>query len=680
MNFRQTAIFLAVGLISPGARAQQSTPPAQTDEARHAEAYSDFAIGHYLETLYGVTGQGDYARQAIDSYKKALELDPDSEAIELRIAETLAESQQIKDAVAEGEAILARNPSSAGAHRLLARIYVRTLGDLSNVSQQSETINKAIGHLEALRKLEPTDTESKLWLARLYRFENKHDEAEAVLREILKQDPNEETALEQLSQLLVDEGRASEAITLLQQSSGASTPEVLDLLGNAYSQNHDYAKAEEAFRQAAQEDPDEANHVRGLAQTLISENKLEEAAEQYKRLTEMEPESGENHLRLSQIYRRLGQLDLAEKNLMEAKQLSPGSIEIMYNEAILYDAQGRFEEAERILTDAIAGIKSQPGGNPGALAILYEQLGQTYRDAENYPAAVRTFEEMGGLSPEAARRAQMQLIDTYRASRDIPKAAEETKKALDTDPENRDLVTSYAMLLGEEQKLADAQKILHALLKGNAEDGEVYLALAQVEERGRDFSDAETDGKQAITLARQPAEKANAYFMLGAIYERQKKYDDAEEGFKQSLALEPQNAAVLNYYGYMLAERNVRLDEAAKMITAAVKQEPTNGAYLDSLGWVYFRQNKLAEAQEYLEKAAAHTPHDPTVLGHLGDVYAKLGLGERAAAAYEKAQYEWQHSLPADYEPDQVAQLDQKLKSLKRRLAQKSPALEEKPL
>jgi len=85
---------------------------------------------------------------------------------------------------------------------------------------------------------------------------------------------------------------------------------------------------------------------------------------------------------------------------------------------------------------------------------------------------------------------------------------------------------------------------------------------------------------------------------------------------------------VLNYYGYMLADRGVRLEEATAMIQKAVALDPNNGAYLDSLGWAYYKQNKLAEAEENLRKAADRQSHDPTILGHLGDVYMKLGQNQ----------------------------------------------------
>ena len=82
---------------------------------------------------------------------------------------------------------------------------------------------------------------------------------------------------------------------------------------------------------------------------------------------------------MAQLYRRLGNFDEAESSLLRAKQLSPGSLEVLYNEALLYEDQGRYDDAVKVLTDAIAGMKSQLRGgeaNPNALAILYEQLGR----------------------------------------------------------------------------------------------------------------------------------------------------------------------------------------------------------------------------------------------------------------------------------------------------------------
>jgi tetratricopeptide (TPR) repeat protein len=136
---------------------------------------------------------------------------------------------------------------------------------------------------------------------------------------------------------------------------------------------------------------------------------------------------------------------------------------------------------------------------------------------------------------------------------------------------------------------------------------------------------------------------------------------------------------VLNYYGYMLADRGVRLSEATDMIQKAVKLDPNNGAYLDSLGWAYYKQNKLAEAEEFLRKASERQSHDPTILGHLGDVYMKLGQSERAATYWERALVEWRKAIPAEYEAEKVNDVDAQLKNLRRHTAQKSAPETAKP-
>jgi hypothetical protein len=63
------------------------------------------------------------------------------------------------------------------------------------------------------------------------------------------------------------------------------------------------------------------------------------------------------------------------------------------------------------------------------------------------------------------------------------------------------------------------------------------------------------------------------------------------------------------------------------------------------------------------------------MLSHLGDVLAKSGRPELAAAEWEKSLAEWHRAVPAEFEPDKVMELEQKISSVKRHLAQqKSPA------
>jgi predicted Zn-dependent protease len=114
-------------------------------------------------------------------------------------------------------------------------------------------------------------------------------------------------------------------------------------------------------------------------------------------------------------------------------------------------------------------------------------------------------------------------------------------------------------------------------------------------------------------------------------------------------------------------------------VQRALKEEPYNGAYLDSMGWIYYKQNKLGDAEATLRKAVERDSHDPTIHSHLGDVYAKLGRSELAAAEWEKSLSEWRHALPADVENDKIAEIEKKLGQTKHRVAQKTSGPETKP-
>jgi Tfp pilus assembly protein PilF len=236
-----------------------------------------------------------------------------------------------------------------------------------------------------------------------------------------------------------------------------------------------------------------------------------------------------------------------------------------------------------------------------------------------------------------------------------------------------------ALLLAENQQTDEAVKVLSAGQGSAAPDRETYLNLAQIYERGQRFKEAEAAAKAAEAMPGGPRENEMAWYLLGAIYERQKFYDRAEEEFKKVLTVDPKNDAVLNYYGYMLGDRGIRLDEAEALVKRALDDDPYNGAYLDSLGWIYFKENKLVEAETMLRKSVQRESHDATIHSHLGDVYAKTGRMEQAAIEWEKSLAEWRNVLPADKEPERVADLEKKLGQVKHRVAQKSAAQDAKP-
>lgn len=131
----------------------------------------------------------------------------------------------------------------------------------------------------------------------------------------------------------------------------------------------------------------------------------------------------------------------------------------------------------------------------------------------------------------------------------------------------------------------------------------------------------------------------------------------------------------LNYLGYMLADKSMRLPEALKMIRKAVDLEPMNGAYLDSLGWVYFKMGEYELAEDNLRQAVQRDQADPTVHEHMGDLYEKTGRIRQAAEQWELSLTEFAKSSSADVEPGDVAKVQKKLESARVKLANKDSAI-----
>ncbi|HXP10306.1 MAG TPA: tetratricopeptide repeat protein, partial [Acidobacteriaceae bacterium] len=151
-------------------------------------------------------------------------------------------------------------------------------------------------------------------------------------------------------------------------------------------------------------------------------------------------------------------------------------------------------------------------------------------------------------------------------------------------------------------------------------------------------------------------------------------YDSAEEQFRKILAIDSNNGMTLNYLGYMLGDRGIKLDDALSMVQKAVQLDPQNGAYLDSLGWVYFKMGQYALAEANLRKASERMGQDPAVHDHLGELYEKTGRLKLAAAQWEQSLSEYARTVPADAEPSDVNKVQKKLDSARVKLAKEESA------
>jgi tetratricopeptide (TPR) repeat protein len=341
--------------------------------------------------------------------------------------------------------------------------------------------------------------------------------------------------------------------------------------------------------------------------------------------------------------------------------------------AAVYQAQGRFDDAAQTLQDLLKKTEKPDNSYTQAernnRAVFLERLGTVYRDQGKYPEAVDVFRKMVALGDENAVRGYQQIIDTYREAKQWQQATAVAKEAVQKVPGDRGLQMVYAAQLADSGQPDKALAEVQSLLKGKPEDRDVYITLAQMNTRLKRWDDAQQALDKAEQLSTKPDDKEYVYFLRGSTFERQKRYDQAEEMFRKVLANDPQNSMTLNYLGYMLADRGVKLEEALALIKKAVELEPSNGAYLDSLGWAYFRLGKYDQAEEQLVKASQRIGTDPTVHDHLGDVYQKTGRLKLAVAHWERAVAEWNKTVAPEIDTDLFASVQKKLESAKVRLA-----------
>ncbi|WP_448577878.1 tetratricopeptide repeat protein [Thermaurantiacus sp.] len=144
---------------------------------------------------------------------------------------------------------------------------------------------------------------------------------------------------------------------------------------------------------------------------------------------------------------------------------------------------------------------------------------------------------------------------------------------------------------------------------------------------------------RAIALVAEPATPDQAYlwFLRGSAHEQAGDWPKAEADLRRSVELQPENPIFLNYLGYSLLDRGMKLDEADALIARAFKAAPDNGAIIDSMGWSAFVRGNYAEAVDLLQQARAAEPADPTVADHLGDALWKVGRRIEARQAWMSA-------------------------------------------
>ncbi len=641
---------------------------------KRAESYYHFALGHLYEQSAEQYGRPDLATQAVEQYKLAITRDPDSVFLQNSLAETYFKLGRIREAVETAQRILKNHPDDLAAHKLLGRVYLRSLGDPSAGQQPGPMLGLVIQEFQKVVTLEPNKIDNHLLLGQLYTLKHDTADAKAQFEEAQRIDPGSEDVVLNLARLYGEQGNIAQAVSVLKDvPADERTPKIDLALGSVYDQMKDTKSAIAAYQDALSNQPDNLDAQRALAEDLLSDNQINAALKIFEGVTTQDPEDTHSFLRLAELERTQGHLNKAEAALQRAKALDPDSVEVHYNEAMIDEAQGHLNQAATLLQQLADSTKHSneqyTADDKNNRAIFLDRLATVYREQNKTSQALDVYKEMIALGGHDAERGYQGEVDAYREAKMLPQATAAAEQAVQALPKNTDLQLSLAGQLVDTGKVKEGVALAKAQLNGSKKDRVVWLTLAQIFTRLHKWKDASSAIDQAEKLGNSKQDMGLIYFLRGALQERQKHLDAAEEQFRQSLAVDPNNALTLNYLGYMLADHGLKLTEALQFVEHAVKLDPENGAYLDSLGWVHYKLGQYALAEQTLEKAITLIPTDPTVHDHLGEVYASAGNLQQAVLQWQSSLKNYANSAPADAEPSDVNKVRKRLDKAKLKLA-----------
>jgi predicted Zn-dependent protease len=651
----------------PVGAAGQSRAPSATD--RPGEAYEQFLLGHRL-------AEHDDEAGAIAAYKRAMALDPQAADIPAELADLYLQSNKIQEAKATAEQAIKIEPSNRDANRVLGIVYAalsdsdrQTAPRARGAAQPEENLAKAIHHLEiAVEPAVGADPNARATLARLYLRAESYGKAIPLLADLVAQESGWQDGPMLLAEAYSGAGRIADGIAWLEMHA-QDDPRLLPTLADFYERQRRWPEAAKAYAAAVQRTPrNNALKVR-YASALLNVGGKDNLGKARDALTEVvaartPPDTQALYL-LSQAHRRLGDSPAAEaaaRRVIAQNNKSPWGY---YALAEALEMRRAYQAVVDDLAPVIAehrkeALAPDAGDDVFDIGLLLPHVAFAYQELGQYDKAIASFEDARKLSPKDPSITGY-LIEANIAAKKYGVAIDLAKAALVDHPNDLGLTRLHAQALRQSGKADQGIALLEEAVKKHADEPMAYIALAQL------YSDA-TRGAQAVKVlqdaqAKFPQDNAIA-FELGAVFDKQKKFADAETAFRQVLSREPENAVALNYLGYMLAERGERLDESVTYLKRALQIDPDNGSYLDSLGWAYFKSDKLDLAEDNLRRAADQLRMNSVIQEHYGEVLFKLGRYDEAIAA-------WNRALAGDGADLDRSDVEKKIRAAKQKLNKK---------
>ncbi|HUS11450.1 MAG TPA: tetratricopeptide repeat protein [Pyrinomonadaceae bacterium] len=170
-----------------------------------------------------------------------------------------------------------------------------------------------------------------------------------------------------------------------------------------------YSEAEEQYKLAAAQDPNDARAQAGLGNTYLDQGRFNEAAVAYRQALKVRPDYLAVYQPLAYALVRMGLYVEATDTLKQALQYDANNAEIHNNLAFAYVHAGRYAEAVSAAQQAIAllgktgeAYKQELQIRNEVLSNAYKNLGNAYNELKQYNNAADALKQAAAIEPKNA--------------------------------------------------------------------------------------------------------------------------------------------------------------------------------------------------------------------------------------------------------------------------------------
>ena len=487
------------------------------------------------------------------------------------------------------------NPNASEVYFFLAQYY----SEMSNPDM-------ALQHFKKAADLSPDNMTYMETLAQSYISKEKYGEAIGVVEKMYENDKSRQELLEMLYRLYYQEENYEKAIDVLERMElidGKS--ERITLAKSAiFLQMDEKEKAISAVKELAEDHPYDLNYRTLYANTLLTNDQLEEAYTVLEHILNEEPTNVKAQQSLRNYFIRTGD-DIAADSITKC---------------ILINQHTEIEDKIYILRQMILENESA-GGDSTEILNLFEQLIQQ-------PEQNADIAEMKAF--------YMQLKKMERDS--IDKALE---YVLQLDPGRasaRLQLVQFAWEANDDNRIIS---LCQAARQYNPEEMAFYYYQGMAYYRKEDTDhalEAFQNGINVINNQSSPEIVSDFYAVMGDLLFMKDRKQEAFAAYDSCLQWKPDNIGCLNNYAYYLSLQGTDLDKAEEMSYKTIKAEPKNATYLDTYAWILFMQERYAEARIYIDQTLQNdTLPSSVVVEHAGDIYALNGDIEKAVSLWTQA-------------------------------------------